>query len=264
MRMTSTPAPYTDYPHINALLLELLGHTRAILGEKLIGLYLYGSLVTGDFDEAISDIDLLAALSGDLTPDEFQQLQTMHRKFAAAHPDWDDRIEVAYLSKAGLQTFRTETTPIAVISPGEPFNQKTADRAWLMNWWMVREMGVTIHGPPPTAIISPIATAEFIECVREHTRHWGEWVHEARSLPAQAYVILTLCRALYATQHEAQVSKLRAALWAQGRYPRWAALVQSALRWRTAGNDAPVSSEETFAETEKFVYFAMREVGVAQ
>ena len=50
----------TPYPDIDALLSRLLDQMQRILDKKLAGLYLYGSLVTGDFDRESSDIDLLA------------------------------------------------------------------------------------------------------------------------------------------------------------------------------------------------------------
>ena len=39
------------------------------VGPTLVGLYLYGSLVSGGFDPRVSDIDLIAVLSQD--PSEF-------------------------------------------------------------------------------------------------------------------------------------------------------------------------------------------------
>jgi hypothetical protein len=53
--MKSDPTPYTD---MNALIEQLLSRIQEVLGEKLVGLYLYGSLVTGDFDHGSSDIDI--------------------------------------------------------------------------------------------------------------------------------------------------------------------------------------------------------------
>ena len=52
----------TEYPEVNKVLDKLLINIKDILIDKLVGLYLYGSLVWGDFDESVSDIDLLAAV----------------------------------------------------------------------------------------------------------------------------------------------------------------------------------------------------------
>src|SRR5689334_2118954 len=88
------PTPYSD---INELLDMLLSQIQAVLQQKLVGVYLYGSLVWGDFDADISDIDLLVATASDIDAQEFAALQRMHHNFVAMHRRWHDRIEIAYL-----------------------------------------------------------------------------------------------------------------------------------------------------------------------
>jgi predicted nucleotidyltransferase len=152
---TTLPTPYAD---INSLLENLLSRLKRALPETLVGLYLYGSLRTGDFDPDTSDIDLLAATTSDLSNAQTEVLQAMHRSFALDNPDWDNRIEVAYLSVAALRTFRSARSPIAVISPGEPFHirKEGAGEEWLQNWYLIREIGVALFGPPAATIIPPI------------------------------------------------------------------------------------------------------------
>jgi predicted nucleotidyltransferase len=84
----------TPYPDIEKLLGNLLYQMQRILDKNLIGLYLYGSLVTGDFDLEISDIDLLAVTSFDIDNKEFEQLRNIHNDLIANNPKWDDRIEL--------------------------------------------------------------------------------------------------------------------------------------------------------------------------
>ena len=254
---------WTPYADIDALLSNLLGRMQRVLGDKLTGLYLYGSLVTGDFDHAISDIDLLAVLKSGLNAREFDGLLQMHDGFAAENPFWHGRIEVAYLPSAALKTFRSQVSKIAVISPGEPFHTKDAAREWLMNWWMVREHGVTLFGPLPGTLIDPISREEFLQNVREHTVLWGEWIEENRALPPQSYVIITACRALYAISHGEQASKKRAARWAQARYPQWAGLIGDALSWRAGAGHEGVDPETTYPETLRFVHFAIDQIMAA-
>ncbi len=45
--MSTNPTPYPD---VNAVLHRLLAEVQAVLGERFVGLYLYGSLAGGDFD----------------------------------------------------------------------------------------------------------------------------------------------------------------------------------------------------------------------
>jgi hypothetical protein len=243
--------PNTD---INWLLDELLSRMQAILGKKLVGLYLFGSLVWGDFDYAISDIDLLAAIAADLDDEEISQLDKLHNDMATAYPAWEDRLEIAYISTKALQTFKTRTSPIAIISPGEPFHVKEAGNDWLINWYIVQEKGLTLYGPTPTSIIAHISKEEFIQWVRVQAEEWREYIiHTRPSRPYQAYAILTLCRALYASKTGQQVSKKQAALWTRQQFPAWAGQIDKALQWRENHRDKQIDHEATYPETVRFV-----------
>lgn len=245
----------TAYPDINEILDSLLSQMRHILRERLVGLYLYGSLTTGDFDFVTSDIDLLAATLCDLNDTELEELRKMHRDLARDNKAWEDRIEVAYLSVTGLRTFREQSNNMAVISPGEPFHVKEAGEDWLMNWYMVRERGVALFGPPPKAIIDPITHAEFVQAVRDHAAAWGGGIELRPRRNEQAYAILTMCRALYTHKNGEQVSKRQAALWTQEELPEWSRLIQSALEWRQAWREEQVDHTATYPETVRFVNF---------
>ena len=228
---------------------------RYILPEKLVGLYLYGSLVTGDFDHDISDIDLLAATSSDASDAEVEGLRAMHAVLAHDYKEWDDRLDVDYLSVTALNTFRTQTSRKPGISPGEPFLVKEVGEDWLMNWYMVREKGVALFGLPPKAIIDPITQEEFVQAVRKHAAAWGGGIEIRPSRKQQAYAILTMCRALYTQKNGEQVSKKQVALWAQHELPEWSRLIQRALEWREASREEQVDHAATYPESLRFVNF---------
>ena len=46
---------YTPYEDVNLILNLLLANVQEVLTNQFIGLYLYGSLATGDFDPKTSD-----------------------------------------------------------------------------------------------------------------------------------------------------------------------------------------------------------------
>lgn len=253
------PTHVTPYPAVNAALDTLQARIQTILGDRLTALYLYGSLVTGDFDPVVSDIDLLAATDGDLSDDDFARLDQMHTGFARERPEWDDRIEVAYLSVAGLQTFRARRNAIAVISPGEPFHFKDAGLDWLVNWYVVREQGVTLAGPPPRQLIAPIAKAEYLAGVRSYALEFRERVTSPMPRGSQAYAILTMCRAYHTLTTGELASKARSAQWARTHWPEWSPLIQRALEWRSARRGEPVDDDATMPETRRFVLFAVGE-----
>lgn len=242
------------------LLTELPFLLHRALGEKLVGIYLYGSVVTGDFDPGLSDVDLLAAIAEPLNDDEFQRLDGVHTALISAFPHWSDRLEILYYPLEGLRTFRTRRSPIAVISPGEPFNRKDAGRDWLMNWYLVRRMGHTLFGPEPATLIEPISDAEFIASVREHALCWPDWLEQTRAdCQYQAYAVLTLCRTLYTATHGAHVSKQAAIHWVASRWPGWAETVLRALAWRASLPD-DAEPATSYVETARFVEWAVSEL----
>jgi hypothetical protein len=244
----------TTYPHINDVLAVLLARMQTIFNERLVGLYLYGSLVTGDFDNGVSDIDLLAATSDDINEKQFDALNEMQSDMVLRYPQWNNRLEIAYMSLNALKTFKTQTSNIAIISPGEPFHFKEAGKDWLLNWYIVREKGFTLFGPPPQKIIEPISKAEYLQAVKAQVSDWRDWINQIpHSRSWQAYAILTMCRALYTAKNGEQASKTQAAVWAEHELPEWFDLIKSALLWRQAWREKVVDPEATFPETQRFV-----------
>jgi hypothetical protein len=249
--------PPSLYPDVNLLLADLLARLQSTLGEQLVGLYLHGSLVGGDFDPRVSDIDLLAVLASDLDDATGARLASMHDALAQDYADWRGRIEVAYLSRGALAAFRTNEACGARISPGEPFNLRLLGHYYLVEWYVVRQRGLALWGPAPEEVIPSISRAEFTACVAEHLAGWAEWSREMDlRRAAQAYVVLTMCRGLYALSHGEQASKLRAAAWAAETYPEWAGLIGRARTWRAAGDDSPPETAE-LSDIARFVEFAI-------
>lgn len=244
------------HPDVNALLDVILSRIQEVLGEKLKGLYLYGSLVSGDFDYEISDMDFLAATRTAISEKELGELRKMHDKLGDENPNWLNRIEIAYVSLDALKTFKTKQSKIANISPGEPLHFLEAGRDWLLNWYFVRANSITLFGVSPEMIIEPISKDEFIENVREQAAERAANVENAKhSRPYQAYLIMTLCRALYAVENGEQVSKRRAASWVKTKFPEYSVLIENAFEWRAKSRDRNVSHEATFPEARKFILF---------
>ena len=54
-----------------------------LLTHTLVGIYCYGSLVWGDFDPDISDIDLLVVLRQDVDKELFDTLDAFHQTLEA-------------------------------------------------------------------------------------------------------------------------------------------------------------------------------------
>jgi len=95
----------TPYADVNELLTLLVSELAATLGEMLSGLYLFGSLVAGDFDPGISDVDLVVATSTELNKAETERLRVMHAEISRRVPDFEHRLEVHYIALAPLRRY---------------------------------------------------------------------------------------------------------------------------------------------------------------
>ncbi len=246
--------PHREFRVVNHLLNNLLSGLQSILKEHLLGVYVHGSFVWGDFDETTSDIDVFVALNQEITPEEFAALNRLHTNLVQHFPAWNDRIEVAYASYRMLQHFKTEQGQIAVISPGEPFHIKKAGTDWLINYYLLQTDSLILHGPSAKSIIAPVSNSEFIEHVKKQAIEWQDWViHTRNSLGYQYYVVLTLCRALYVLHHQEQSSKLKAGTWAKNQFPKWRVLIQRALTKTELNHASDILTEETYQEVTAFV-----------
>ena len=61
----------------------LLDGAREVLRERFVGLYLYGSLATGDFSVGTSDIDFAVVTEGELSDAQVAALGAMHARLEA-------------------------------------------------------------------------------------------------------------------------------------------------------------------------------------
>lgn len=248
------PMQITPFADVNRMLELLQSRIGEALEANLVGLYLSGSLVTGDFDLDVSDIDLVAVTASVLTATELDRLEVMHRAIAISEKTWDNRIEVAYISARALKTFRTYGSTIGITSPGEPFHTREAGKDWLINWYVVREKGITLRGPPPETLIDPISKPELIEWVRDHVTGLREWIKKRSHRNGQVYATLTMCRALYTVTTGDFVSKRQSAGWVEQKLPEWAPFIRETLRaWREDWYNPSVDPELTSEDTVRFV-----------
>jgi len=243
-----------------ALFEEVLERVKRVLGEKLSGFYLYGSLVSGGFVDGTSDMDFFALLADELSASEFDELDGAHRAFIEAHPEWENRLEIAYASQAALASLREKRSPIAVISPGEPFNIHEASEDWAINWYLLRTQGRRLYGMACEDAFPAISKAEFIEDVRAQAIEWGGWVEKTRELLYyQSYAVITMSRALYTIEHGEQPGKQEAADWVAVNFPEWAELIEWALNTRVA-EEPDGDAAQNYTLVTAFVQFVIGQI----
>src|SRR5881397_1646369 len=101
----------TPYPAINIMLTEWAEGLKRLLGKKIVGLYLSGSLAYGDFVPDRSDIDLQAVVRNPLTEDELRSVEQLHRQVERGCPEWANRIECSYVPLELMHELKPPATP---------------------------------------------------------------------------------------------------------------------------------------------------------
>ena len=232
------------FPTVSRIVDRLVDGIKRILEDQLVGVYLYGSLVCGDFEPGISDIDLVVVMRRELSDLSFAALHDLHQQIVADYPAWDNRLELAYISRTALRSFRSRSSTIGIISPGEPFHRIQAGEDWLISWYALRQEGVALQGPAIDSLIDSISLADYLVAIREHVEHFRASAQKDQVKPALAYIVLTVARGSCTLHEGEQISKLKAAAWAKQRYPQWSALIESAIAWRANPNCDDLTTEQ--------------------
>jgi hypothetical protein len=225
-----------------------MASVQDILGDRFLGMYLNGSLALGDFTHHRSDIDFVAVTHDGLSPEMVAALRTMHGRIATDFPRWGPELEGIYIPKHALRRYDPAGANYPHIERGGDLIVEDLDTAWVIQYHILREHGITLIGPPPHTLIDPITPDELRQAQTDLVRDWwAPMVNDPfrlRHSGYQAYAVLTMCRILYTLHHGTIVSKPTAARWAeQADAGPWAARIERALAWREVGGETEV--EET-------------------
>jgi predicted nucleotidyltransferase len=220
---------------VNELLLRLLANVKDILRDQVVGMYLYGSLSSGDFDPESSDIDFLFVTSGLLSDETISQLEAMHQQTWATSGKRAGKLEGAYVPQSLIRRHDPNGVKCPAINEGKFYLDRPGSD-WIIQRHVVREYGVTIEGPDPKTLIDFVSPEDIREAVRGILREWWfpmledpAWLRE-NSRGYHSYAILTMCRVLHALEHGTIASKPVAARWAQAKLGgKWTDIIGLAL-----------------------------------
>jgi hypothetical protein len=260
----SEPFAPTRFADVNLVLGELLARLRALLGSRLQGMYLVGSLALGDFDPRSSDIDFVVLTDTDSADDLFGKLQDLHAQFAAGGSPWANSIEAVYVPYAALRQIAPGASHYPQIERGTQLFTAPLEDGWVFQCITLREQAVVLAGPDPRTLVDPVNPQDIRSAAAAIAGRWIEqaatdpaWLAWVRQRDSQVFVILTLCRMLYSLATGSVASKPRAAEWARKEFGgRWAALIERSLASQHEADDiAPAEVDETVA----FIQFILEQ-----
>lgn len=227
----------TRYPDVNVLLRALLSAVQTVLGNHFVGMYLHGSLASGDFTPQRSDIDFVVVTAGELPAEMLSALEAMHAGITASGLRWATRLEGSYIPQGALRRYDSTHAHHPALRADGSFDVDHHASDWVIQRHVIREQGVVVAGPPPQTLIDPVEPSDLRQAALGILREW--WSPQLNdparlhSSEYRAYAVLTMCRVLYTLQHGTVVAKPAAARWALAVVgERWARLIERALAWR--------------------------------
>ncbi len=248
-------ATLTPHQDINDILVQLAAGMTGILGDRLVGFYLTGSLTYGDFERGSSDIDYLVVMKEPLASERRQALVALHEAIGQRLPEWRTRVEGSYITRHMLPSIwppevgRPYVNGGAFWEPDPPYGNE-----WLLNLYVLRKCGIALLGPEPADLIGPVAIEDVrAASKRDLVEDWRPMADDPVAFEDshfQAYVTLTLCRILHRAAHDGVASKRMASAWVKETYGEpWRSLVERAERW-SHGEDL-----DSNAEVRNFIRF---------
>jgi predicted nucleotidyltransferase len=236
------PISPTPHPEVNEILNILFAESRNILNDQFVGMYLFGSLANGDFDEH-SDIDVLVVTDTEISNAAFDALKEMHAWINQLVSPWALQLEVSYIPRYALRRFdpNNKLHPHMDRGTNEALHMKSHESDWIIQRFLLRQHGIVITGPDLKTLIDPISTSELRQAVIDELPLWANdlFNHKSslKSRGYQSFCVLSFCRMLYTLQNKAVLSKSAAAKWATDTLQvRWKPLIERAVIGRQHSN----------------------------
>ena len=213
-----SPTPYSD---VKEILNVLFTNVKEILQDHFVGIYLFGSLANGGFDEH-SDIDVLVVTDSKISDDIFSALKKMHEQITKLDSSWAIQLEVSYIPQNALRRYNPASNnlhPHMDRGNNETLHMMTHASDWIIQRYLLRERGIVITGPDLKTLIEPVSPNELRQAIVDVLPLWVNPIladpAEIKSRGYQSFVVLSLCRMLYTLQYGTIVSKQVAARWGQ-------------------------------------------------
>ena len=233
----------------------------AILRENLVGVYLWGSLTCGAFNETFSDVDCVGVTRRDLDDHEFSELDQWFKNKKEQNR-WVERIDMRFVVD---HEFLDKTSRCCGFYH---YNGKLVRHGSDGNpiiWMNIALSGITLCGKDAKLIAPHVSDQclndalllELNYLTENLTSNAGD--RSDRSFIYNAYAVLTACRILYSAHHRVLVSKDQAYRWAMETVPPlWRAVIHSAKnnRLKNAGSTTPRLEQDAM----RFVGYVSGEV----
>jgi predicted nucleotidyltransferase len=236
-----TKIPDHPYPELREVLNIFVDEIAEELGENLLGIYLVGSIASGDFD-ADSDVDFLVVINTELTEANMKSLQEIQLKVYDMDCYPAKHLEGSYIGSTDLNDWSTvgKKKLFYFDNGSTAYELSTHDNQWHVRW-ILRERGITLVGPKPETILKSIPLNELSNEIKTAMLQVKRFFEDEIDRPlnffnsrfGQSFAVLTYCRMLHTLYTGTVQSKKAGMQWAkQFVDTKWAKLIDQAWHER--------------------------------
>lgn len=234
---------------------EFVDITRQIMGEKLTGIYLHGSMAMGCFNAKKSDIDLIVIVEDGISDTQKMQFMELVVRLNKQAPAKGLEISIVkreycnpfayptpfelHFSPAHLQWFRDD--PQGYI---EGMNGVDIDLA--AHFSIINHYGIVLYGEAVEKVFAAVPKKDYVDSICADIKNAAEDIADD-----PVYVILNLCRVLAFLKDGLYLSKEEGGKWAKEHLDlKFSALIEDALEcYRTDKNmDVNRNAAEIFVQ----------------
>lgn len=207
--------------HLESFLSELTKVMKNVLADKLVGIYVHGSLTYGGYVKERSDIDLLVLLKHELEDDATKDLDNAISQLSNKFPEEVKNIELDMLVCSDINQKPAVLNSQYTFMGNQPKGPETLDGFWI-ELSNARKNGIVLFGPEPKEIIPEIDTSLLIEANRQKfsdlQKNASDW--ESQDLWNQTYILVQASRVLYSLNNDLKlIAKQDALAWAKDNAP---------------------------------------------
>ena len=147
------------------------------LPDLLDSFYLVGSLVLNDYHEGKSDVDFVALINRDMTPDELNILKGIHKEISSKFPE--NVLDGSYVTPQQID--KLEKWGPIIYFDGKSFRcDLQSGNVDIITWFMLKNYGITILGKQPEYYVPNINVEDLISHVRLNVNtYWFNWTDKA-------------------------------------------------------------------------------------
>lgn len=236
------------------------GLQEIVAKEKLVGVYLYGSLALAAFQPETSDIDFVTVMTERVSEAEKVKIRELHKELCKHN--LGKRMDGMYISISDVGKQNHEMSPYVYCSEG-----KISEGHWDINfvtWWTLKNQGITVWGKKANELPYTITWDDVVSTMKYNVeQYWSEKVKRPYLFLSTEWVefaVVTMGRIIYTLETERIVSKDEGLQYIMKSSKRWEPLLQDVYRIRHKEGMKPSLSRWRRAEmTKKYLLFGIEE-----